>query len=355
MPSNNRVIIAAAGNGKTTKIVDQALSSTERTVLLTYTRNNVGEIESKLYAKSASIPPNVRITSWYSFLLHELVRPYRNVLYPHRIDSIAWIQGQSAFKVPEAQLARHYFAKPGMIYSDKLAKLICVLETVTHGKLLNRLVQRFDHIIIDEIQDMSGYDLEIIELLLRSKITLTMVGDHRQSTYSTSNSPKNSKFQGLKIIDKFKYWQQKNLLNLLYDNESYRCSQVIANLADSIFPEENKTVSKNLEKTEHDGIFMVAKSRLQEYMTQYDPQVLRFSRTTDNLGYPALNFGESKGMTFRRVIIFPNGKASSWIKSGDIKHIAASAAKMYVAATRARFSVAFLYDGDFNISDAVRW
>jgi len=355
MPSNNRVVIAAAGNGKTTKIVDQALSSTERTVLLTYTRNNVGEIESKLYSKSASIPPNVTITSWYSFLLHELVRPYRNAIYPHRIDSIAWIQGQSALKVPEAQLSRHYFAKPGVIYSDKLAKFICVLESATNGKLLNRLAQRFDHIIIDEIQDMAGYDLEIIELLLKSNITLTMVGDHRQSTYVTNNSAKNSRFQGLKIIDKFKYWQQKKLLNLVYDNDSYRCSQVIANLADSIFPEENKTLSKNLETTEHDGIFMISKSRLEEYMIQYAPQVLRFSKTTDSLGYSALNFGESKGLTFNRVIIFPNGKATSWIKSGEIKHIAASAAKLYVATTRARFSVAFLYDGDFKLPDAVRW
>ena len=159
----------------------------------------------------------------------------------------------------------------------------------------------------------------------------------------------------MKIIDKFKQWQKAKLLALQYDNESYRCIQLIADLADSIFPKEIRTVSKNLETTDHDGIFMVSKSRLQEYMSLYDPQVLRFSKTTNSFGYPALNFGESKGLTFKRVIIFPNGKAKNWITSGDIDHIAASAAKFYVAATRARFSVAFLHDGDFNLADAMRW
>ena len=40
-----------------------------------------------------------------------------------------------------------------------------------------RLEQRFDCIYIDEIQDMAAYDIDLIELILRSKVKLTLVGD----------------------------------------------------------------------------------------------------------------------------------------------------------------------------------
>ncbi|WP_424769430.1 UvrD-helicase domain-containing protein [Paenibacillus sp. sgz302251] len=43
----------------------------------------------------------------------------------------------------------------------------------------------FSHIFIDKIQDLAGYDLEIVKLLLKSRSNILFVGDPRQVTYLT--------------------------------------------------------------------------------------------------------------------------------------------------------------------------
>ena len=58
-----------------------------------------------------------------------------------------------------------------------------------------------------------------------------------------------------------------------------------------------------------------------------------------------MNFGEAKGLTFDRVLIFPHGGGKKWLSTGKLTHIEKSAAKMYVGTTRARFSVAFVFEG----------
>jgi DNA helicase-2/ATP-dependent DNA helicase PcrA len=65
-----------------------------------------------------------------------------------------------------------------------------------------------------------------------------------------------------------------------------------------------------------------------------------------------MNFGESKGLTFKRVLIFPHGKAKQWLRTGALTHIEKSIAKMYVGVTRARHSLAFVYEGSVAIPGA---
>jgi DNA helicase II / ATP-dependent DNA helicase PcrA len=60
-------------------------------------------------------------------------------------------------------------------------------------------------------------------------------------------------------------------------------------------------------------------------MEKYRPQVLRLDRRTQCDGYAAMNFGESKGMTFARVLIFPHGKGRQWLASGRYAHVKDSA------------------------------
>ena len=62
-----------------------------------------------------------------------------------------------------------------------------------------------------------------------------------------------------------------------------------------------------------------------------------------------MNFGQAKGLNFERVLILPNGPIKKFLKTGDIKKVEKSRAKFYVALTRARYSVAFLYDDEVNL------
>lgn len=347
VPSNNEVIIAAAGGGKTTRIVNRVLKSpAERAALLTYTQVNTEEIGRKIYSENAAIPPHVEVWSWFSFLLREMARPYQSCLHNKRIDGLLWCNERSAPYIAEKDTEKFYFSQNRYIYSDKLAQFVVTCNQASKGAVIRRIEQRFDRIYIDEIQDMAGYDLEVIELLLKSSVNLTMVGDHRQATFSTNNAAKNKQFKGVNIINKFKLWEKAKLLAVSFESETHRCNQTIANFADTLFPDIPKTTSTNSLVTGHDGVFVITSSMVEDYVKKFQPQVLRYDKRTscNGLDEIARNYGECKGLTFNRVLIFPNGKATKWLSTGNYSHIEASAAKMYVGITRARHSVAFVLD-----------
>jgi DNA helicase-2/ATP-dependent DNA helicase PcrA len=325
-------------------------SQSVRSALLTYTQNNVREIEKGIYRLNASIPPHIEVWSWYTFLLRELARPYQRALHDKRIDGIHWVEGRSVPYAKQRDVSKFYFSDGKLIYSDKLARFICESNKASAGAVIKRLEQRFDRIYIDEIQDMAGYDIDLIELMLRSKVKLTLVGDHRQATFRTNNAAKNSAYLGIRIIDKFREWHEADLGALSYERETYRCHQSIADLADRFFPDEPQTVSRNEAITDHDGVFAIQNRSIPDYVNRYRPQVLRLSKSTHCEGREAMNYGESKGLTFDRVLIFPHQKGKKWLSSGDFSHVADSAAKMYVGITRARYSVAFVVEGKVGIT-----
>lgn len=356
MPYASRIIISAAGGGKTTRVVDQALASNEgNTAIITYTRNNVREIQLKIYSRSPVIPSHVEVLSWYSFLLRELARPYRAAMHNQRIDGIQWIEGRSVQYIPQYKTSAHYFLNGSHIYSDKLAKFICECDNRSGGLIMQRLKSRFSNIIIDEIQDMAGYDLDLLELMLRSGIVVTFVGDHRQATFTTNNAAKNKNFIGPAIIKKFELWKKAGLISIEYECHTHRCNQAIADLGDRFFPNEPRTISLNNVITGHDGIFLVRSLDVDSYIALHSPQVLRYSAKTNCGPYGAMNFGEAKGLTFDHVLIYPHGKAVSWLRTGKLSEVEKSATKMYVATTRARYSVAFVFDGNTCAIPATPW
>lgn len=355
-PSASRVIISAAGGGKTTRVVELALGATDGvTALLTYTRGNIREIQKKVHERRACVPAHVEIQPWFTFLLREMARPYRSVMHDKRVDGIFWVEGKSDQFARATDIGRFYFQDGRRIYSDKIAKFICECEKRSSGAVLRRLKQRFSRIVIDEVQDMAGYDLDLIELMLRAGIEMTLVGDFRQATFATNNSSKNKAFAGSKVVDKFEKWKKAGLVAIDYEQHTFRCNQAIADLADKFFPDVPPTSSRNLDVTGHDGIFVVASGDVPAYTASFAPQALRYSvRTRCDMRAP-LNFGESKGMTFDRVLIFPHGPAVKWIKSGNVEDAAKSLSKMYVAVTRARHSVAFVFNGTVQAIGATKW
>jgi DNA helicase-2/ATP-dependent DNA helicase PcrA len=113
--------MCAAGGGKTTRIVSDALhDANSRSLLVTYTRNNEREIARKFFEREAVIPAHVEVMTWFTFLLRELARPYRRVLHNRRIDNLMFVEGKSVALVPATNVAAHYFAEGRYIYSDKI-------------------------------------------------------------------------------------------------------------------------------------------------------------------------------------------------------------------------------------------
>jgi DNA helicase II / ATP-dependent DNA helicase PcrA len=342
MQSHNRIIVASAGSGKTTTIIDLACDAKcSRAALMTYTTNNTSGIESLIYERIGYIPPHVTVSTWYSFLLRHMVRPYQRTLYPEPVKRLYFNNGISARYSRQENIAGHYFGKPGCIYVDKVSKFAYQLIQKTQGKPILRLEEIFDHLYIDEVQDLAGWDLDLVELLMKSKIRVTLVGDHRQATFSTNSAHKNKGYAGAKIILKFQEWKKAKLCELDFQTISHRCVQAICDFADRFHPDLPKTRSLNTVITGHDGIFAVRERDVEAYMKAFAPQTLRYDRKTKDVPGTPINYGASKGLTFDRTLIFPNGPLAKFLLTGDVKD-AGSTPKLYVAITRARHSTAIV-------------
>lgn len=115
-------------------------------------------------------------------------------------------------------------------------------------------------------------------------------------------------------------------------------------LANQMYPDMKPCDSAMNEKTGHDGIFWVHENDIDKYVDIYNPVQLRYDKRTKVNPIPkTMNFGLSKGLTFNRVLIYPTKPMLDWLsgKSKDMKD--ESLSKFYVAVTRARYSVAFVY------------
>lgn len=73
-------------------------------------------------------------------------------------------------------------------------------------------------------------------------------------------------------------------------------------------------------------------------------------RTNCN-NYSALNFDDSKGLTFDQILIIPHGKLKELLKTSDFREIEKSVAKVYVAVNHAKCSEVFVYEEICTIDD----
>jgi DNA helicase-2/ATP-dependent DNA helicase PcrA len=135
--------------------------SQTRSHLITYTNNGRGELSDKAYAMFGSIPPHMRISTWYAFILQHFVRPYQAHLHPTRVSTINFKRGRTARFVKRGQTA-YSFSSPDRLRLDKVTDFACLLIEATNGLPIERFVRTCDHLYIDEAQDLSGYDLELV-------------------------------------------------------------------------------------------------------------------------------------------------------------------------------------------------
>ena len=356
--NNNKLIIAAAGSGKTTHLVNEALNIKNENVLITtYTQANEAEIKKKIIEINRCIPENVTVQTWFSFLLKHGVRPFQGVLFEKKIKGLILVNSQSGIKGytknkqpiyfgEEKEFEKHYFSNQLKIYSDKLSKFIFRCNEKTNGNVIDRISRIYSHIFIDEVQDLAGYDLDLLKLLFNCNSNILLVGDPRQGTYSTNSAPKNKQYKKSKIVHFF----EDKTINISKDDATlivnYRCIKPICELSNKLFPNMKQTTSGNNNTTAHDGIFFVKKQDVEKYLQQYQPIQLRDSkrRTDVNENYRVMNFGESKGLSFDRVLIYPTDPILKWLRNNNSDLADTSRSKFYVAVTRAKFSVGIVVE-----------
>lgn len=342
----NHLTLAVAGSRKTQGLVEHcaSLSRERRVLILTYTQANQEQLISRL-KQCAGTHHYVEVMGWFTFLLRHFARPFLPFKFPGKRVLGFNFDGQPHRM---ATGIGRFLDSHGAAYRCELGRLAHELVAESKGALLKRLVCIYDEILIDEVQDLSAHDWEIVDVLLHSSIDLRMVGDIRQAVLSTNpRSSKNAKYSYTGLIKWARDRQSKGLLDILESVTTWRCHPIVAKFSDSIFAPSWKfpeTQSKNETVTDHDGVFLISPKHVTEYVRLFQPQCLRHSVSSGkafDLNY--LNFKVSKGMTYERVLIVPTAPIAKFISSGTFLE-ATSASSFYVAVTRARQSVAIVLD-----------
>lgn len=97
--------------------------------------------------------------------------------------------------------------------------------------------------------------------------------------------------------------------------------------------------------TKHEGVYIVNPVDVDGYLKRFSPVQLRWNTTTNtNPNFLTLNMGQSKGKTFERVLIYPTKEMTKWVKDNQTKLESSTRAKLYVAITRAKYSVGIVVD-----------
>jgi len=341
LTETNLAILAAAGSRKTEYIIESALEvSLGRVLLLTFTSENQRHIVNRIEAKAGAIPPHITVMGWFSFLISQGAKPYQRAITrePLLIRGLNFVGRHHRFA--KTSSLGYYIDANNDLYRDGVSDFVVRLNEATDGAVVRRLEQAYSHIFVDEVQDLVGYDLDVLDLLLRSGVTLVIVGDPRQHTYSTNLSPKHKKYQGAGLAQWLK--ERSGICTLEERCVSYRSSQAICDFADALYPDMPPTVSVDVPDSGHDGVVLVPRSEARAYYSTHDSvTVLRYDKSQDTAGLPAMNIGLAKGRTFGRVMLFPTKTMLDYLDHRDPTRLGARA-KLYVAATRAQFSFAIV-------------
>ena len=355
----NKLMVSAAGSGKTTYLVQESLKIKDKNVLITtFTDANEEEIKKKFTFENHGIPGNVTVQTWYSFLIQHGVKPYQGGVFEERVNGLNLVSGRSAIGIREADTKNHYFDYNNRIYSDKISSFILKCNEKYNGEVINRISKIYPHIYIDEVQDLAGHDLDFLDQLFNSPSNVLLVGDPRQGTYSTNNSARYQKYARANIIDFFNLRAIKDKLRV--DDTSlvinYRSNQKICEFSNKIFSGFTPANSGQNNATGHDGMFLVREQGIDAYFLEYPSCIQLRDKVTDNRvksNHKALNFGISKGLSFDRVLIYPTSTIVSWIKDNSFNLAPKSRANFYVAVTRAKYSVGIVYNyTDGEVIDA---
>jgi DNA helicase II / ATP-dependent DNA helicase PcrA len=337
----NHLTLSVAGGRKTQGVVEGCAAGECRSLVLTFTVANQKELEGRLAMRRGD--GAVDVQGWFSFLLGQWIRPYLPTLFQgRRLGGLNFDGDPGRYAKDE----RRFLDEMDRAYRRHLAHLAVLTNEASKSAVLDRLSRMYDEIYIDEVQDLNGWDLEVLELLLKSKIRMHLVGDVRQALLLTNErDPKNKQYKGARIKDWFDLQESSGLLTIKNEATTWRSNQSIADFADSLFGAAwgfDRTTSTNKEVTGHDGVFAIRTSDVARYVEAFQPMCLRYSaNSARDIDLPFITFGLSKGREVDRVLIAPTKAMEDFlIKGTELGPLAACS--LYVGATRARFSVGFV-------------
>ncbi len=346
---DKRVILAVAGSGKTSFIIN-SLFEDSKVLIISYTVSNTENIKARIISKFGYLPRNIKVYTYFSFLYSFCFKPIfsRKIenKFGKKINGITY-KSNPEYKIKVANID-HYLSKNGYLYSNRISKLI--INNDSEKEVFARIEKYFDSIYIDEIQDFGGNDFNFIKSFSELNNQVIFVGDYYQHTFDTSldgNVNKNlfsSYDKYIKTLESFNFEIDTQTLSNSYRCTNSVCEFITENLGINIFSDrsENSEVVEVLDNSEILRLINCNKTVKLFYQKHYE-----FSLFSNN-------WGNSKGLDcYDDVCIILNKNTYKLYKKQDLKSLASTTKnKLYVACTRSKKNIFFISEDAFrkNIS-----
>ncbi|MES9975043.1 MAG: DNA helicase UvrD [Candidatus Thiodiazotropha sp.] len=329
------LVLAVAGSGKTTKILE-AVTEEKRSLVVTYTNENLRSLEESLHQKFGYIPTNITLITYFSFLYSFCFRPFFS--YGLRDNGIFWeIPGV----FPPKSNPAHYITESGYLYGNRVAKYV-----QEHGgipKIIARLEKYFDDFLIDEIQDFAANDFNLITTISDADIDFLLVGDYFQHTFDTSrdgqirtNLHKNGLGAYLEEFENKGFSIDTSSLS-----KTHRCSPSVCD-----FITDHIGIGIESHRDDNTEVTVVEDVDTALLLFQDDDKVKLFFQDHGKYDCNSNNWGKCKGLNnYGDVCVVLNKKSSKLFRSGALGKLPESSRnKLYVACSRVNGSLYVLFE-----------
>ncbi len=331
---DKELILAVAGSGKTTYLIDK-LNEKDRFLLITYTNANTENLRSGVIQKFGYFPENIKLYTYFSFLYSFCYKPYlsRKV----QAKGISFDQLHSRLRFKSDNLG-YYITKNRRLYSCRIARLLKQCDI--YPLLRKRLEKYFGYIFVDEVQDFAGHDFNLLMELTESNVKMKLVGDFNQHTFDTSRDGavnKNLHKDFDQFVDRFKKKKVSIRTDIL--SNSYRCSPTVCN-----FITENLEINISSHKLDP-TVVKLEKDKSISIRLAEDANIIKlFYQNSVKYNCYSLNWGKSKGMNcFKDICVVLNKKTMEYMLKEKLMQLPeATKHKLYVAISRAHGNVYFI-------------
>lgn len=279
------VIFAVAGSGKTSLVIDR-LSIDQRALIVTYTENNYRHLRHRIIQKFGTVPSNITVMTYFSFLHGFCYRPLLQLELGTRGMNFRM---PTNARTPLSDISR-FRDGSRRLYYNRLAKLLEVKKCVP--AIRARIERFYDCVYVDEVQDFAGHDFNLLLDISKAKTGMTFVGDFYQHTYDTSRdgSVNNSLHDNIA-----KYEKRFRDAGIKVDKttlcHSWRCSTTVC---DFIKAKLQITISAKQERVSE---IITVVEQGQAAALHADPSVVKlFLKEHDKYDCHSLNWGASKGI-----------------------------------------------------------
>lgn len=332
---DNRVILAVAGSGKTSHIID-SLRSSGRSLVVTYTENNYKNLHDRIASEYGCIPDRIRLYTYFSFLYSFCLRPFLGDEL--RVRGINWDEPSNDTRTIKKTDDRYYLDKGQRLYYSRMAGLLSVKGLASDVN--RRLSKYFDSFFVDEVQDFAGHDFNFLCDLASADVNTMLVGDFYQHTFDTSRDGNvNMNLHKDLATYKCKLKGQGYDIDDTSLGKSYRCSPTVCD-----FVSQKIGIDIKSHRVDETKVAYVDNEAQADHLFHQSDIVKLFYHLHHR--YPCFsdNWGASKGIdSYGSVCVVLNDKTDKLYKNGKLTSLPPlTKNKLYVACTRSMADIHFV-------------